>query len=94
MRMGGQSDPELRGDWRVERLSGLLPPLGVTKRIGVRSGVTTVFGIPVAPFTVSGRNLLYRRVPVQDTLAPDGLGGWFGEGRLAGHTFCRFRLVR
>ena len=47
-----------------------------------------------SPFTVSGRNLLYRRVPVQDTLAPDGLGGWFGEGRLAGHTFCRFRLVR
>jgi hypothetical protein len=66
----------------------------VGKRIGVRSGVTTVFGIPVAPFTVTGQKLLYRWLPIQDTLALDESGGWYGEGRLAGRRFCRFRLIR
>jgi|SRR4051794_36028274 hypothetical protein len=91
--MRAQADPQLRGEWRVERLSGLLPP-GVGKRIGARSGVTTVFGLPVAPFTVSGRRLVYRWLPIHDALAQDSAGGWLGEGRLAGRRFCRFRLVR
>ena len=72
--MAEWADPELRGDWRVERLSGLLPPFGIAKRIGVSSGVTTVFGIPVAPFTASDHDLLYRWLPVRDTLVPDGAG--------------------
>jgi hypothetical protein len=91
--MGAQADPELRGEWKVERLSGLLPP-GVGKRIGVRSGVTTVCGVPVAPFTAMGQRLFYRWLPIQDTLAQDAAGGWSGEGRFAGRRFCRFRLVR
>jgi hypothetical protein len=78
----------------VERVSGLLPPVGVGKRIGACSGVTTVFGIPVAPFTVTGQKLLYRWLPIQDTLALEEGGDWYGEGRLAGHRFCRFRLIR
>jgi hypothetical protein len=92
--MDDRADPELRGDWRVERLSGLLPPVGIAKRIGVSSGVITVFGVPVAPFTASGHDLLYRWLPVRDTLVPDGTGGFAGEGRLFGRAFCRFRLVR
>jgi hypothetical protein len=78
----------------VERLSGLMPPFGVGKRIGVSSGVTTVFGFPVARFTATGQKLVYRWLPIQDALAAEEGGGWCGEGRLGGRRFCRFRLVR
>jgi hypothetical protein len=72
----------------------VLPPFGIGKRIGERSGVTTLLGVPVAPFTATGRELVYRWLPVRDRLARHPNGCWVGEGQLFGYTFCRFRLVR
>lgn len=92
--MRSVADPGLLGRWRVERESGVLPPFGVGKRIGERSGVTTLLGVPVAPFTARGRELFYLWLPVHDRLARHPNGCWVGEGQLFGYTFCRFRLVR
>lgn len=97
MATGSQARPNvtsLTGRWRVKRVSGLLPPLGVGKRIGERQGVTTVLGLPVARFSIEGREFRYRRLPVCDLLAARGDGTWDGEGRLFGRRFCRFRLIR
>lgn len=80
------------GRWRVERISGLLPPRGVRKTIGPESGTTRIGPIPVAPFRVRGRTLAYRLLPVRDELEPVP-GGWEGRGLLLGREFCRFRLV-
>lgn len=85
---------ELEGDWRVERESGLLPPLGVSKRIGSRTGWTFLAGVPVAPFRVVGTTLEYLGWPVTDELAPRADGTWEGRGLLLGREFCRFRLVK
>jgi hypothetical protein len=87
-------DGRLVGEWRVERVSGLLPPTGVGKRIGEERGVTTLLGLPVAPFVRTGDGLQYRVLPVRDLLSAMPDGTWAGEGRLLGVRFCRFRLVR
>jgi hypothetical protein len=84
----------LDGTWRVERKSGFLPPAGLGKRIRGDAGWTTVAGLPVAPFRVAGRTLVYRGWPVRDELEPQADGSWAGRGVLLGHEFCRFRLVR
>ena len=85
---------ELQGEWLVRRVSGFLPPVGIRKRIGARSGSTRVGRIPVAAFRVSGLLLDYRWLPVKDEL--EGLEGgmWQGRGLVLGREFCRFRLVR
>jgi hypothetical protein len=84
----------LTGHFRVKRLSGLLPPFGVSKRIDGRTGYTSLFGLPVARFRVVGHRLVYRRWPIVDELRPDG-NAFVGRGRLFGIvTFCRFRLER
>ena len=85
--------PELPGRWRVERVSGLLPPF-LHKRIGPDKGWTAVGPIPLAPFRVRGRTLDYALWPVCDELTPDESGEWLGRGLLFGREFCRFRLVR
>ena len=87
-------DADLVGEWRVERVSGLLPPGGVGKRIGGERGVTTLLGVPVASFVRAGDGLEYRVLPVRDLLTAMPDGTWAGEGRLLGIRFCRFRLVR
>lgn len=52
---------ELDGHWKVERVSGLLPPLvGVRKRIDGPRGVTALGPLPGLPFEVVGRELRYR----------------------------------
>jgi hypothetical protein len=82
----------LSGHYRVKRVSGLLPPFGVTKRIEGRQGCTYLFGLPVGRFTVAGRRFIYRRWPIVDEVAPEE-GRWMGRGRLWGAlTFCRFWL--
>jgi hypothetical protein len=87
-------DPDaLRGSWRVIRRSGLIPPFGVTKRIGTRSGCTRLFGLPVACFDVRGSDLRYRCLPVVDRLSARRDGTWEGTGVVLGVPFCRFRLV-
>jgi hypothetical protein len=84
----------LEGSWRVERVSGLLPPGGLRKRIGARGGSTRLGPLPLALFRVRERTLDYLGWPVRDELRPAGDGSWVGRGLLFGREFCRFRLVR
>ena len=84
----------LEGAWRVKRISGLLPPAGVTKHIGGGAGATRVLGLPVAAFRVRGLSLVYRFLPIRDELTPRPDGSWDGRGLLLGWEFCRFRLIR
>jgi hypothetical protein len=85
---------ELDGIWRVEREAGVLPPFGLSKKISDGEGWTRALGVPVAPFRVAGRTLVYRGWPVRDELEPRPDGSWAGRGLFLGREFCRFRLVR
>jgi hypothetical protein len=85
---------EFTGRWRVERVSGLLPPVGLRKRIGPRSGSTRLGLLPLARFRVGGRTLDYVGWPLRDELRQGEDGEWLGRGLLFGREFCRFRLVR
>ena len=84
---------KLEGEWRVRRESGVLPPFGLSKRIGRTTGWTLMGGVPVAPFRVVGTTLDYLGWPVRDELTPRQDGTWTGRGVLLGREFCRFRLV-
>ena len=84
----------LEGTWRVERVSGLLPPLGLSKRIAGGRGWTLAAGLPVAAFRLEGTALVYRLWPIRDELEPAGDTSWNGRGLVFGREFCRFRLVR
>ncbi len=86
----------LDGEWDVERVSGLLPPLlGVRKRISGARGVTVVGPLPGVPFDVRGLELHYRPpfAGIVDVLAPAG-DGFAGRVTLRGREFGRFRLKR
>lgn len=85
---------DLDGHWTVERESGLLPPLGLSKRIRGRSGTTRVLGVPVARFTVRGTTLDYAPLPVRDELVPTSDGAWHGTAYALGARFGTFRLRR
>jgi hypothetical protein len=85
---------ELDGVWRVEREAGVLPPFGLSKRISGAEGWTRALGVPVAPFRVVGRTLVYRGWPLRDELAPRADGSWSGRGLVLGREFCRFRMFR
>jgi hypothetical protein len=87
----------LEGRWKVRRESGLLPPRGVSKRIGPGSGWTLLLGLPVASFRVERAGgetctLRYRLLPIRDELSLRADGSWAGRGLLLGREFCRFRL--
>src|SRR3954463_14638599 len=56
------------GRFRVRRVSGLLPPFGVTKRIDGSRGMTYLFGVPVGAFRVIGRRFVYKWWPIVDEL--------------------------
>jgi hypothetical protein len=85
----------LTGKFRVRRVSGLLPPVGVTKRIDGVDGMTYFFGLPIGRFRVRGRRFVYRRWPIVDEIDGEDTRGILGRGRLFGLlTFCRFRLER
>jgi hypothetical protein len=85
---------ELDGMWRVERETGVLPPFGLSKKIEGGQGWTRALGLPVAPFRVAGRTLVYRGWPVRDELEPRADGSWAGRGLILGREFCSFRMVR
>jgi hypothetical protein len=85
----------MEGSWRVERVSGLLPPLlPIRKSIGSDTGVTRIGPLRL-PFRVEGTRLRYRP-PLQafvDELEPSG-EGFAGRATLLGREYGRFRLVR
>ena len=85
---------ELSGKWRVERVGGLVPPIGVRKRIGPGRGTTWFGPLPVGFFRVRERTLDYAGWPIRDELAPAEDGEWIGRGLVFGRQFCVFRLVR
>jgi len=68
--------------------------IGLTKSIANGRGWTRLAGIPIAPFRVVGRTLVYRGWPIRDDLEQDSEGSWSGRGFVLGREFCRFRLVR
>jgi hypothetical protein len=83
----------LDGDWRVERLGGVLPPLPIRKRIDGDSGVTRVGPLRL-PFRVAGMTLRYRP-PLHgfvDELQASG-DGFVGRAMLFGREYARFRLI-
>jgi hypothetical protein len=90
----GMPATSLQGSWRVERVSGLLPPLlPIRKRIGAETGVTRI-GLLRLPFRVDATTLRYRP-PLQgfvDELEPSG-EGFAGRATLFGREYARFRLL-
>ena len=88
---------ELEGVWRVERVSGLLPPLyGVRKRIEGDHGETKVGPLPGVSFRVVGLELEYH-APLGgfvDLLEPAGDGTYAGCATFRGREYGRFRLRR
>ena len=105
MRVGARNGPPvagLEGDWRVERLGGLLPPMvGVWKRIRGYRGETRVGPLPGWPFRVERREghvaLIY--APpfsglVDEVRAVSDDDSWLGRTKLGGRELGRFRMVR
>jgi len=85
------------GRYKVARISGLLPPWGVTKKLWETTGCTYLFGLPIGRFRIKGDRFVYLRWPIVDRLEPeeDEPGrGRKGVGLIAGFIpFCRFQLV-
>jgi ferritin-like metal-binding protein YciE len=91
----------LEGDWRVERVDGLLPPMvGVRKRIRGGRGETRAGPLLAWPFRVERRQEQFTLVyypPFSGLVdevraAPDG--SWLGRSVLGGRELGRFRMVR
>jgi ferritin-like metal-binding protein YciE len=92
---------DLEGDWRVERLSGLLPPMtGVRKRIRGDRGESRIGLLPGWPFRVErreGRVALIYDPPFSalvDELQAGAHGSWLGRSTLGGRELGRFRMSR
>ena len=86
---------ELDGVWKVERLSGALPPMvAVRKRISGNRG-STVAGRARVPFDVRGLSLHYRfpLAGLVDELEPE-TDGYLGRTRYLGRELGRFRMTR
>lgn len=83
---------EIKGHFKVRRVSGLLPPFGLSKRIDVDHGVTRILSVPLMPFRVVGQELRYIVLPIRDRLEPQSDGSYLGEAFVFGIRFCRFRL--
>lgn len=87
---------ELDGVWRVERVSGLLPPLtGVRKRISGGGGETALGELPGVRFDVRGLELHYRAplAGLVDVLERAEEGAYAGRAVLLGRELGRFRLL-
>ncbi|MFL5959366.1 MAG: hypothetical protein ACJ75G_03740 [Gaiellaceae bacterium] len=87
--------PGLDGEWELQRLSGVLPPLGgIRKRIHGDRGATVLPGGVGVPFAVVGRELRYRPpfAMIVDVLEPDG-EGWHGRATVFGRTVGEFRML-
>jgi hypothetical protein len=86
----------LDGTWRVKRLGGLLPPLGlVRKEIAGGHGRTVLAGLALG-FDVTGCELRYRR-PLKgfvDVLEEGDGPARRGTATLFGRTFGSFLMTR
>ena len=90
----------LEGEWKVERMGGLLPPMiGVRKTIRGGAGETRVGPLPVWPFrakrTFESVDLVYRR-PLStfvDEVRREPDGSWLGRMTFLGLELGRFRMT-
>ncbi len=90
----------LEGEWRVERLGGLLPPMiWVRKTIRDGAGETRVGPVPVWPFrakrSFEGVDLVYRRPfsTFLDEVRREPDGSWLGRMTFLGLELGRFRMT-
>ena len=92
---------ELEGRWRVERLSGVLPPMvAVHKEIHGKRGETRFGHLIRLRFRIEERedcSALVYRPPFSilvDEVRKRTQDSWLGETTLGGRTFGRFRMMR
>ena len=92
---------DLEGDWRVERLSGFLPPMvGVRKQIRGDRGKTRIGPLPGWPFRDEQHErritLIYHPPfsALVDELLAGTHGSWLGRSMLGGRELGRFRMSR
>ena len=92
---------ELKGRWRVERLSGALPPMvAVHKEIHGKRGETKFGHFLTLPFRIEERKdcpaLVYRPPfsMLADELRQQTEDSWLGETTLEGRALGRFRMTR
>jgi ferritin-like metal-binding protein YciE len=90
----------LKGEWKVERVGGLLPPMvGIRKRIRSNGGETRIGPLPVWPFRTERKEghvaLVYRRPfsMLVDQLRPEPDGSWLGRSTLFGLELGKFRMI-
>jgi ferritin-like metal-binding protein YciE len=90
----------LEGEWKVERVGGLLPSMvGIRKRIRGNGGETRVGPLPVWPFRSEPKEervtLVYRRPfsVLVDELRPEPDGSWLGRSTLLCLELGRFRMI-
>ena len=90
----------IEGEWKVERVGGLLPSMvGIRKRIRGDGGETRIGPLPLWPFwseRKEGRvTLVYRRPfsVLVDELRPGPDGSWLGRSTLLGLELGRFRMI-
>ena len=97
---GGSVMRSLEGEWKVERLGGLLPPMiGVRKTIRGEAGETRVGPLPIWPFRrepKEGGVALVYRTPFSTFVdevrrGPDG--SWLGRMTFLGLELGRFRMT-
>ncbi len=92
---------ELEGRWRLERLSGVLPPLiAARKEIRGYRGKTQLGPLLEASFRVEEREdclaLIYRPPfsMLVDEVRKESEGSWLGKATLGGRAFGQFRMTR
>ena len=92
---------ELEGRWRVERLSGALPPMvTVHKEIHGKRGETRFAQFLALPFRIEEHEdcpaFVYRPPfsMLVDELRKQVDNSWLGETTLGGHAFGRFRMTK
>jgi hypothetical protein len=87
---------DLDGTWRVRRLGGLLPPLGLVRKEIVGDRGRTVVGAVSFVFDVRGDELRYR-LPLRglvDVLEPGDGRVRRGEARVLGRAVGSFSMTR
>jgi hypothetical protein len=92
---------ELEGRWRIERLSGVLPPMiAVHKEVRGERGETRFGPLPGPPYGIEEREdclaLVYRPPfsMLVDEVRRESEDSWLGRATLGGRTFGRFRMTR